>query len=462
VGYLKTSLLRIPLGYLARRGVYGLFVRILNTVIAEHPDNSKTSASDQMTILALSPEGFRGDLEALAKSGKCRVLVMSSSWQYRILYFFCQQGLRPRGYLNPEPGSAEMNGKMALQAFYRAVLPSVFQHHGIDCVISYHIRVPADVDWGIAAKDLGTPYVVLYREGLMASSVALHSTMATLFSRFGFWGSHLVVHNESCRDLCIDKGLVEADAVSALGCIRMDDFINKAAVAKSIKPARKKVILFPLGLKEGGSFDLNLLPFFNGVHVTLAKLARKYPDIDFVFKPKPKVYPSWRKLVDAAFAEAGIDVRQLPNLVMDANLDAQKLIVESSVVCGINSTTILEAALAGKPVIVPYFKQLRQDPYVDHIKFVEAFEYLDVAEGTESFSDLIEQKLVNPEISQADMAGRRTIFKKYVSDPNGGALDLYIELLQEHVDRARSGRAQKTAMRPDGRVVGQPVGVENE
>jgi len=73
------------------------------------------------------------------------------------------------------------------------------------------------------------------------------------------------------------------------------------------------------------------------------------------------ILSSWRKLVDKAFDEAGIDVRQLPNLIMDPNLDAQKLILESSVVCGINSTTILEAALAGKPVIVPYFKQLRQD-----------------------------------------------------------------------------------------------------
>jgi len=281
--FLKTHLMRALLGLPARAGWRTPFIRILKSAISEHPDNRNIEGQKQITVLALSPEGFRGDLEALAGSGRCRVLVMSSTWQCRMLYVFYREGLRPRDYLNPNPGSIEMSFKKALQSFYRAVLPQVYRYHGIDCVISYHIRVPADVDWGVASQETGFPYIVFYREGLFASAHAMHKKMAVLFDRFGFWGTKLVVHNESCRQLCIDTGLVQREKIAALGCIRMDKFAGKIREAKPLNTARKKVTLFPVSLKEGSKFDFKLLPFFNGVHVALAELAKKFPDVDFVF-----------------------------------------------------------------------------------------------------------------------------------------------------------------------------------
>ena len=438
--FLKSLLLRTVLGPLARAGWYAPFIRILKSAISEHPDNRTIAGQERMTVLALSPEGFRGDLEALARSGKCRVLLMSTSWQYRLLYLFYPEGLRPRDYLNPAHDSAEIKFKRAIQKFYGFLLPELYARLGIDCVISYHIRVPADVDWGIASREAGYPYVVFYREGLIASSPDVCKTMSTLFGRFGFWGTHLVVHNESARRLCIKTGLVESGKVSALGCIRMDSFFEHAREQISVERKRKKVTLFPIGLKEGNNLDFTLLPFFNGTHVALARLAQKYPDIDFVFKPKPKVYPRWRKLVDEAFTEAGIDAGLLPNLIMDPDLDAQKLILESTVICGINSTTILEASIAGKPVVVPYFDQLRKKPYVDSIKFVDAFRYLDVADNPENFAALVEKRLEDQEISKQDLAGRREIFQKYVSDPGGGALERYLQLLNSLVAENRDRR----------------------
>jgi len=84
-----------------------------------------------------------------------------------------------------------------------------------------------------------------------------------------------------------------------------------------------------------------------------------------------------------------------------------------------------------------------------------------VASDTVSFATLVEERLAAPEISEADMAGRRMKFKKYVSDPEGGALDLYIELLQEHVDQARSFQIQNAAAKSAERAVGQSASVEN-
>jgi hypothetical protein len=414
---------------LIKAGWYEPFLKILASTIKVHPLSKSATGDGRVTLLALSPEGFRGDLDALAGFDDFRVLTAPTHWQTRLMYLFYPEGLRIRDYMNPAPGSAAMDCKNRLQAFYGELLPRLYKRLGIDCVISYHIRLPADVDWGMASHSAGFPYVVLYREGLFASSPRLHETMAILFGRFGFWGTHLIVHNESCRQLCIDTGLASPEKVSALGCLRMDQFVRRIQQHKPQPKRRKKVALFPISLKKNGDFDFSLMPFFEGVHVGLAKLAMKYPDVDFVMKPKPKVYKGWRVLVDQTFARAGIAPASLANLTIDSKLDAQDLILESDVVCGINSTTLLEAGIAGKPVVVPYFNALRHLPYRNRIKFVEGFQYFDVADAADSFVALIEKRLADPEISQADMDGRRKMFAKYVSDPDGNAIEKYAAAL---------------------------------
>jgi hypothetical protein len=447
----KTLLIRRPLKALAVAGLTAPFRWILGQAITEHPDSRPSNDGQQLTVLALSPEGFRQDLEVLAKTGRCRVLVMASRWQYRFMYLFYNEGLRVSDYMNPAPDSTEMKSKRELQNFYGRLLPKLYDRLGIDCVVSYHIRAPADVDWGIASRKAGYPYVVLFREGLIAASPDLREVMPVRFKRFGFWGTHVIVHNESARQLCIDTALAKPEAVSALGCLRMDGFLSRIKKKNEAHQRKRQVTFFPFSLRDKSKWDFSLWPVFSGAHVALAKLAMKYPDVDFVFKPKPKGYAGWRRLVDKAFAEAGMDARQLPNLVMDPNLDAQKLILESSVVCGINSTTILEAAIACRPVVVPFFREFREKPFVDNVKFADAFQYLDVADDPESFAKLIEDRLVKPEISKSDMAGRRAMFKKYVSDPDGGALDKYLQQLESLVAESRSRRGASFSAVPGGR-----------
>lgn len=432
---------------LIKAGWYEPILRILASAIKEHPLSKSATGDRRVTLLALSPEGFRGDLDALSGFENFRVMIAPTRWQTRLMYLFYPEGLRIRDYMHPAPGSAAMACKERLQAFYRELLPRLYKRLGIDCVISYHIRLPADVDWGMASQDTGYPYVVLYREGLFASSPRLHELMAILFGRFGFWGTHLIVHNESCRQLCIDTGLAPPEKVSALGCLRMDRYVRRIQQHEPQTKRRKKVALFPISLKKNGDFDFSLMPFFEGVHVGLAKLAEKYPDVDFVMKPKPKVYKGWRALVDRAFARAGIAPALLANLTMDSRLDAQDLILESDVVCGINSTTLLEAGIAGKPVVVPYFNELRQLPYRNSIKFAEGFQYFDVAADADSFVALIEKRLADPEVSEADMDGRRKMFAKYVSDPDGNALEKYAAVL-----------AGIVSARPPEELRGSPAG----
>lgn len=435
--------LRLILRTCARIGWYEPFLWILTRAIVEHPASKAKGGKRRPTLLALSPEGFRGDPEVLSEAGHFRVLLAPTRWQTRLMYLFYPEGLRSRDYLNPEPSSPYMDCKKNLQAFYRELLPRLYARLGIDAVISYHVRAPADVDWGMASDQTGYPYVVLYREGLIASAPSIRDLMSVRFGRFGFWGTHLVVHNESARQFCIDTGFVPPAKVSSLGCLRMDGFIRRVRQQKNVAPGRrKKVTLFPISVDA----ERDTLPIspFDGVHVGFSRLALKHPDVEFVLKPKPKVYGHWRKSFDAALESAGIDTKSPPNLVIDANLDAQSLILSSDVVCGINTTTLLEAAVAGKPVVVPYFDEFRVAPYRNGIRFVDAFQYMDVANDVDSFVSLIEKRLQDPVVSPEEMAGRRAMFEKYVSDPDGHALEKYTQLLDRVIDQFGKQRMSVT------------------
>src|SRR3546814_19491811 len=58
----------------------------------------------------------------------------------------------------------------------------------------------------------------------------------------------------------------------------------------------------------------------------------------------------------------------IPNLRIDSTPSAQDLIFQADAVAAFNSTTMLEASVAGKPVIVPLFEEAATADYQDWIQ----------------------------------------------------------------------------------------------
>lgn len=410
-------------------GLARLIAWALSRTIKVHPANSGELRNGQITLLALSPHGYRGDLAILAASDDFFVYTASFGVQTRILNLFQIGEFRTRQYLNPEPGTAEHIGKKRLQWFFRSILPHVYDALKIDCVCSYHIKAPADVDWGMASSDIGVPYIVLYREGLFASAPKLEGVMQTLFDRFGFWGDHLIVHNESCKDFCIGSGLVNSKKVSALGCLRMDNYVRRAQSFRNSAPTggSQQVAFFPILVKETSSlaFDMSLFSFFDELMTGLSNFAIKHPDVKIVIKPKPKDLEPFLELLARCREKATRSIASFPNVELDTCRDAQDLILESKVVCGINSTTILEAGLAGKNVVVPYFDILREPDTQESIKFREAFDYFIVSRSAEELTVHLAEAMNLGSPSDDIMSGREFMFQKYVSDVEGTALEKY-------------------------------------
>jgi|TARA_B100001964_G_C14123759_1_gene549536 glycosyltransferase involved in cell wall biosynthesis len=307
----------------------------------------------------------------------------------------------------------------------------LYRRLGIDCVISPHNEYHEDIDWGEVSKEIGVPYIVLHRESFLAISYVENNITNRLKNLYCFRGSHMVVYNELSRKYYIDIGYVSPERISSLGCPRMDNFLKKLCGIGIPVNKRKKVVLFPFSVSYDGFFSET----FRDVHVAIARLAKDHPEIDILIKPKKNFYPSWRKQLDRVFKKGGIKLQEISNLHISTDLNVQQLLLETDVVCGFNTTAILEAAIAGKPVIIPYFQELQNPKYDERIKFREALYLFDLAGNAEELESLILYRLEDPKIERKIMEGRKALFEKYVSSIKGDATEKHITLIKDIVNK---------------------------
>ena len=212
----------------------------------------------------------------------------------------------------------------------------------------------------------------------------------------------------------------------------MDNFLQRLRVPRT-KRARPLVTIFSFKSFMRGIFGAKgYFPVFRDSHGPIALLAQQHPEIDFLIKPKlgtvrnPRFLPE----LDAAFRHWGVDPKRLPpNLRVDPTLDAQEMILESSVVLALNSTTQLEAAVAGLPVIMPYFKDMRGEAVGENIKFKEHTDLFDVPDTPEELMELVLRRLKDPVITPEVMEKRRALFAELVSTLDGDATARYVDLL---------------------------------
>jgi hypothetical protein len=414
------------------------WARLLARQTGRKPSANPVATDAPLRILALYHPGFRGDLEALADSGEAEVYLFPDAWQTRLVLAFYGPGYRNRDVMNPASGSRSERAKRALSAFYARIAGAYFELRPCDCVISFHIRIPADVDFGRAVKALNIPYCTIYREGLIASSARVERHMRLFFERLGgFQGDHFLVHNVSARDFCVTEGYSHAQQTWALGCMRMDGFLRDVAAGAYADSTRHgTATLFPVSQHFATREDKET--FLREFYGALVGFFADHPEYRLIIKPKPKQLDNERAQLEAALAGTGLDWRQLDNVQFNAELDAHEALRNSDVVIGLNSTVMLEAGVAGKPVVTPMFAVLEHDGAREAVRFTDTHPYFDVARDGAALRELLETRMENPVVDDAAMTGRRAMFEKYVTALDGNALGRHIDFLRALVNERKA------------------------
>ena len=411
-------------------------------------------------VLAITWERFRGDLNSLAASNRLGVVLFSRSWHGRINSMFWTPAMGDAYDLNrhyySEGRPAWLRERQArYRAFLEAVLPRVCRRVGAMGVISPSVWYFHAYEIGAVAQENGLPFVVLHREGLITVKGHREGLLQLFRSLGRFRGSLIILHNEVVRDLIRQSGYADEAHTKALGATRMDQYLARVANTTPDRIPRKQVTLFSFlpgsGRVETGNPDFGGWPaptepglhlLFRSSHAVIARLAREFPEVRFVIKPKWR--QKWFQYIDDGLALEGIDRREIPNLEILPEANAHDLILGSSVVCGFASTVLLEAGIAGKPVIVPMYAEAAASDYQQYVYFSEDAAMFDNASSEAHFAELIRRRLDDSVVSDAMMAARRAAFAKYLSPLDGKASERYADAVLAAVtgsaSRAGAGR----------------------
>ena len=450
--------------------IMALFYKVF--IIKERKSKHKSPIrnSDKITILALTENKFRGDLECLAQVDNFKVLAFAYMWGSLLIYAFTNMKMYTIKYLSAEAGSDMYMLRNKINIFFSGFISALLKLIKIDCVITMNYRKFVDLPWVIHFEKSGIPHICLFREGMVIID-RYYDALTSLSRRHkevGYPVTHVIVPNQSCKNSFIDSGFVNEGQVSVCGTLRIDMLLkrinsgNRDLVVNNIN-RRKRVILFyfpgnmyVFGKEKLSRNDIlsdnahkytyakNIWPkhidLFTDLHMSFIQLAIKFPEVDFVIKPtrefmsNPGSWDGYVKFVN----ESGIDLSKLKNYTVEPDADVHDLIINSDVVIALQSTTVVESAITGMPVIFPLFYKFKEAEQFNDFLFKDHLDLFDVAESADELKSLVIDRLQNPEINENIMGGRRELFKKCFSDIEGVALKKYVETIKNVVNSAKS------------------------
>ncbi len=403
-------------------------------------------------LLVLNRERYEADLEVLAAHPSVELVSLPSDAQHLLNAIFVSR-IRaiteqdPSAYLRTDHPSVAA-ARADLRRFLQRFISALARRNGFDAMISCTFYYRQDREWEAAGHPAGVPFFVLHKENMKDPVIHAASIERYRRNHFKFTGDRLFLFNDLEKEVIVKSGVCPEEKISVVGGLRMDNIYRRVAADAVAKPQRQ-VVLFSFhhcvgllripGLKGffNGKRDAGFVEYFDLVHGTLARFAHANPDVSVVIKPKWAGH--WIPHIETAIRRTtGLDAETIPNLTITADVPAQTLIEQSAVVVGINSTTLLEAKLFGRPVVVPLFAEAAGKYYDEHVYFQNYLDTFNVARSPEELVEAIDDEL-------AGRAPQRTLPAEMVTDYlgffDGRTSDRVVALMQSDIESARARRA---------------------
>ncbi len=244
---------------------------------------------------------------------------------------------------------------------------------------------------------IGTPFVVLHKEGIKPPERS--KMLRELFrkERGQFTGRRVLVYHQSERDHQIGGYIARPDQITIVGMPRLDRNHKwrrlAAAGGVPLRASQPTVLLLAF-------LPNNFLPSYSGIDSDLAwdelcsgtyraaiLLAERNPAYDVIIRPRVHERDEVETLLDHEGARP-------KNLRIVTEGEAMPLLEASWVVCGHNTTVLLEALAVNKPVVVPHFGEALDPRY--HGFNVELNDAVEHADSVEDLVARIERHCQSP------------------------------------------------------------------
>lgn len=337
--------------------------------LAIRRDRRAARADARWRLLILDKAGFREDVEATF-AGREDVAIDSMPREVpKALARGLLTGIVDDNDYHPLDPAFDA-AKAGLRRFWTRAWPALTRSRPYDAVLTGNFGYYSERELAAALRTLDTPFVALHKENLKSPGRLDFFEIVYRERRGPFTGSRVLVYNEVEKDLQVRAGVAAPERISVTGMPRLDRVHARRRVLAGSAP-RGVVVYFwfsstiglPLLPRKGKypgevvyeTFDdrhaLSLDRLSTETHAAIIALAERNPDLRVVVKTKGGARDQAQ--VTALFEERP----RPPNLEVLHGGDVQELIFEASVVCGFNSTALLEALTAGRPVVQPRFAE---------------------------------------------------------------------------------------------------------
>ena len=392
----------------------------------------KNNGKKKINVLALNHNRFLDVLKVIDQNSDFQILALPFSWQSRFLLFFYNDS--DREHIGLKSMNKEVQSKF--YSFLKIFLNKYYKLAKINLVIGAAVHYRQDIDWGHVSKTIGIPYVVLHKENLYASEGHLKFIAKNLKERQRFQGSHVIVHNEIVKKTWVENKFIGDKDISVCGKLVKNSGSSLAAnsffdvVFFSFGPGAgigKNFTMFP-EKEQSGYHNLCRI-----THLEIINFAIKNPDKKVIIKPKWG--GKWINYIYNLAHKKNIDLENIKNLVINEKLNSFDLIENSSVVIAFNSTTILEAALKNKVVIIPCFAEAEKRNLKDTVYFRKYFNLFEIAESSKDLYKKISIGYKNPAKHKEFLQKRIWLYEHYVSPIKGNQIEKCIEILKKQIPK---------------------------
>ena len=419
-----------------------LFLPVLERYVTSQISRINALADPQLGILVLDVERFYpGDLDRLGERAQLYRLPSDCRNRLYSLFFTAEEVGTFRQYNFTDHLKRK---EREFLDFLRLLLPRLASRLPFDCVVTCNYIYVQNRLIAKACKDTRIPFIDLNRESTQDPIVneRFKQKYETLRLHMGFFGNAICVYNENMKRFLCDLCVCSPDDIHVVGALRTDTLLSKVPESRGHKE-NKQVTLFsfrhvPMGLaivgyRDGFSPDgtMGFTGLFDDVHSAFAKLAKKNPATQFVIKLK--WLTPWQDYVHRAIRRAGASLDELDNLtVAGENEDAIDLILRSQVVISLNSTTLLQARLANRVTIIPYFGEIA-DQYPDTLQYRADLSEFILAHSREELMRLVEDYIDAPAL----LPSTPGIFDKYIGFTDGKNLDRVMSVLLKECTKSK-------------------------
>jgi len=326
------------------------------------------------TVVILPKEGFTEDImSALADSDGVRVVALRRIVMKILAAPFLPYFVDDNNYVSC--GAQYDVAKLRYRRFLIAVFKVLRRFVRIHAMISGNFSYASERELASAMQEIGIPFIALHKENLKTSGKVEFFERIYRERRGPFTGRKILVYNQIERDLQIRAGVAESSRIEIVGMPRLDRmhawrrthagevrhscilffvFSSATGMPRVVRKTENPGQVWFEDETDRDDGDISLAQLSEQACGSLLQIARGNPDIEIVVKSKGRA----RDLKETvALFGLSREAEFPPNMRVVHGGDILQLMARASVVCGFNSTALLEAAAAGKPVVMPWFAE---------------------------------------------------------------------------------------------------------